>query len=483
MFSSTIKTLRQTTGFRLALLSSASFIVGTLFLFAFAYFLLSASLQARDRDSIDARLRQLAAQYQAADLAGLKRSLALESSIRKTKPYFIRIAGPSNALVFMEIPDQWAEFDLARLERLPLTELGSFMRLPANDDSAVLEIASLRLPDGSILQVGKSTDERDEILALFGWILAGVAIPVVVIGIASGAFLAVRALRPIRELIETVRAIDSGAMTARVPVRRTGDELDSLAQLFNGMLNRIAVLIEGMRGALDTVAHELRTPIARMRGAAEIALQSDRGTDIAREALSDCIEESDRILRLLDGLMDLSEAEAGTLVLKREPVDIVALVEEAIDLYRYVSEEKAISVALEAPDRVWVTADRGRLRQVMANLLDNATKYTPRGGRIDLKVSREKSTVAIAVADTGIGMTPQDLSRIWDRLYRGDRGRAQRGMGLGLSLVKAIVEAHGGQVVAASAPDSGSVFRITLPLASDSGRPVPPTGRAERTAI
>ncbi|MBI3674150.1 MAG: HAMP domain-containing histidine kinase, partial [Rhizobiales bacterium] len=341
----------------------------------------------------------------------------------------------------------------------------------------------LRLPDGSILQVGKSTDERDEILALFGWILAGVAIPVVVIGIASGAFLAVRALRPIRELIETVRAIDSGAMTARVPVRRTGDELDSLAQLFNGMLNRIAVLIEGMRGALDTVAHELRTPIARMRGAAEIALQSDRGTDIAREALSDCIEESDRILRLLDGLMDLSEAEAGTLVLKREPVDIVALVEEAIDLYRYVSEEKAISVALEAPDRVWVTADRGRLRQVMANLLDNATKYTPRGGRIDLKVSREKSTVAIAIADTGIGMTPQDLSRIWDRLYRGDRGRAQRGMGLGLSLVKAIVEAHGGQVVAASAPDSGSVFRITLPLASDSGRPVPPTGRAERTAI
>lgn len=458
-----LKALRKATGFRLALMSSAFFVVGTLILFAFAYFLLGASLQARDHDSVDGRLRQLAAQYQATNFTGLKKALNLETRLRKSKPYFIRIAGPKNNLVFMEIPDQWANFDLARLERTALAEPGSFIRLLAKDDDRVLEVASLRLPDGAILQVGKSTDERDEILELFAWIVAGVAIPVVAVGILGGAFLALRALRPIRELIDTVRAIDSGAMTARVPVHQTGDELDELALLFNGMLNRIATLIEGMRGALDNVAHELRTPVTRMRGAAETALQSNQGPGVVREALADCIEESEHLLRLLDALMDISEAEAGTLTLKPEPVNISTLLEDTVDLYRHVAEEKTIAVSIDVPERVWLTADRSRLRQVMANLLDNALKYTPNGGRIELKAYHQNSEVVISVSDTGIGMTPEELSKIWGRLYRGDCGRAERGMGLGLSLVKAIVEAHKGHVETTSTPGTGSIFRVILP--------------------
>lgn len=463
MSSRLLDTLWKRTGFRLALVSSAVFVAGTLFVFAFSYFVLGASLQARDQDSVSARLRQLAAQYEAADLAALKRSLAFEARLGNTKPYFIRIAGPNNASVFIEIPDRWAEFDLSPLERRPLTELGSFIRLPASDDAAMLEIASMRLPDGSILQVGKSTDERNEILALFGWILAGVSLPVVLLGIVSGSLLAQRALRPVRELIATVRAIDSGAMASRVPVRQTGDELDELAQLFNGMLDRISGLMASMRGSLDNIAHELRTPVTRMRGVAEMALQSAGGRGVAQDALSDCIEESEQILRLLDGLMDLSEANAGTLTLKREAVDLIGLLEGVVDLYQHVAEEKAIVVSLDVPAGIRLIGDRGRLRQVMANLLDNAIKYTPIGGRIDLQTSLEMSDVVISITDTGVGLTPAELSKIWDRLYRGAQARSERGLGLGLSLVKAIVEAHGGRVEAMSSPGGGATFRVILP--------------------
>lgn len=466
MSSRAFEELRGSTGFRLALAFSAFFVLGTLFLFGFAYVLLDLSLRARDHDGIDSRLQQLAAQYRATDLAGLRKALSLETRLRKSKPYFIRIAGSGNALVFMEIPDQWANFDLKGLEYAPLAGPGSFVRLPASDDEAILEIASQRLPDGSILQVGKSTEERDDILGLFAWIVAGAAVPVVILGFLGGALLARRALRPIHELIATVRAIDAGATASRVPVRNTGDELDELAKLFNAMLDRIAGLITNMRGALDNVAHELRTPLARIRGTAEIVLQSDQKSGPALEALSDCIEESDHLLALLNALMDISEAQAGTLPLTFAPVDVSVLLKDAVDLYRHVADEKALSIAIEASEEIWLIADRGRLRQVVANLLDNAIKYTPSGGRILLKASRRDSKVAICVSDSGRGMTAEDLSKIWDRLYRGEGSCKERGMGLGLSLVKAIVEAHKGHVVAMSDLGKGSTFEVILPASS-----------------
>jgi signal transduction histidine kinase len=443
---------------------SGFFIAGALVLFGSAYFLLAFSLQTRDRDGIDARLRQLAAQYQAADLAGLNRALSLETKLGKTKPYFIRIAGPNNALVFMEIPDQWANFDLARLERVPLADVGSFVRLPAKDDEAVLEIASLRLSDRSILQVGKSTEERDDVLDLFVWISAAVAIPVIVTGILGGALMTLRALRPIRELIDTVHAIDSGAMATRVPVRGARDELDELALLFNGMLDRIGKLIESMRGALDNVAHELRTPVARIRGMAEIALQQDQDSNSA--ALSDCVEESDHLVRLLTTLMDISEAKAGTLPLKLEPVHLATLIDDAVDLYRHVAEEKGVSISTEVPEQIWLTADRSRMRQVIANLLDNGIKYTPEGGRTEVKACHRRAAVDISVSDSGVGIESEELSRIWERLYRGESRAKERGMGLGLSLVKAIVEAHGGRVAATSTPGKGSIFEVILPASA-----------------
>ena len=177
-------------------------------------------------------------------------------------------------------------------------------------------MASAQLPDGSLLQVGMSTEDRDELLEAFGWIVLGILIPVVGGGVIGGMFLAFRALRPVRHLIETVRAIEAGTLGARVPTRQTGDELDELGRLFNTMLEKIAALILGMRRALDSVAHDLRTPMTRVRGIAELALTADADLATCREALADCVEEADRVRTLLDTLMDISEAETGTMTLQ-----------------------------------------------------------------------------------------------------------------------------------------------------------------------
>jgi signal transduction histidine kinase len=255
-----------------------------------------------------------------------------------------------------------------------------------------------------------------------------------------------------------------------VPLEGSGDAIDELTSLFNTMLDKIEGLVTAMRGALDNVSHDLRTPLTRLRGTAEMALASPppgdpaQQVDYYRELLADCVEESDRVLVMLNTLMDISEAESGTMQLRREPVALAGIVSRAVDLYRDVAEAKGVTLAAAAPADIVVTADRTRLEQVAANLIDNAVKYTPAGGRVDVEIERDADAAILRVRDTGPGIPTDEQLRIFDRLFRGDTSRAERGLGLGLSVVKAIVEAHAGTVEVQSEPGRGSTFTVRLPL-------------------
>jgi signal transduction histidine kinase len=455
-------TLQRTLGLRLSLWYAAVFVVSTLVLVVLTYALLASSLAQRDHDIIRATVREYASRYELGGLLALQRAVELEERTGNQERLFVRVTGPGADALFTRTPQGWNSF---AQEDLGDAQRGLSDRV-SHDGRAVLEVASVRLGDGTILQVGKSNEIRLALLRKFQWIVGLVSVIALAIGVTGGLVLTRSTVQPIYDLIAVVRGIiRTGRTETRVPERNAGgDAVDELSGLFNTMLDRINGLIAAMGQSLDNVAHDLRTPLARLRGIAERAIESGDAAE-SRDALATCLEESERILSMLNTLMDISEAETGVVQLKRESVTLHALLGEAVELYEDVAEAKGVTVTLQPAGEVVVSGARDRLRQVFANLLDNAIKYTPRGGQVRLDLAREGEAAVVTVTDTGVGIAAEHLPRIWDRLYRADPSRSERGLGLGLSLVKAYVQAHGGTVEAASDPGRGSRFTVRLPLA------------------
>jgi signal transduction histidine kinase len=458
-----LERLRRTIGFRLTLWYAAIFILSSLALFILAYFFLASSLRQKDHELILSRLREVEAEYLTDGLKGIRREIRVDQEAGKPNDFFIRLAGPANGTIFLNLPDHWGGFSLKPLEGATGSQQ-SWIRLGTKDDENGLEIATSHLADGAILQVGKDTESREDLLETFRGIFFGGILVIIVLGFGAGQFLTWRALKPIRQTILTVRTIaDTGKIQARLPDIQTGDEFAELSGLVNRMLAKIETLINGMKETLDNVAHDLRTPMTRLRGMAEMALAGNGAQDTCREALADCLEESERVLTMLNTLMDISEAETGTMHLNLEQVNLPEILASVIELYSYVAEDKQVAVESDYPPELYLTGDRERLQQALANLLDNAIKYTPPGGRVTIKALDNSGQVIIRVTDSGPGIAAAEIPRIWDRLYRGDKSRSQRGLGLGLSLVKAIIAAHQGQVEVASQPGAGSEFSVYLP--------------------
>jgi signal transduction histidine kinase len=453
-------TMRRTLGLRLSAWYATVFILGTVVLVTVTYALFAAALAERDHDIIRGALREYASRYELGGMLALQRAVEIDERTSGRERLFVRLVGPDADAVFVRMPQGWDAYAQESLGEDTAVH-------DAFESRAVLEVASARLFDGTLLQVGKSNEIRVALLRQFQVVVGILSIVALAVGVVGGLVLTRSTVQPIYDLIAVVGdIIRTGRTETRVPERpEQGDAVDELSGQFNAMLDRINALIAAMGQSLDNVAHDLRTPIARLRGIAEHALQSGDPAD-QREALSDCLEESDRILSILNTLMDISEAETGVLQLRRVPVSVAGLLGEVVELYEDVAEERGVAVALEKADDVTVNGDRDRLRQAFANLVDNAIKYTPTGGRVAVAVTRETDRAIVTVKDTGVGISAEHLPRIWERLYRADASRSERGLGLGLSLVKAFVEAHGGTVEAESEPGRGSTFTVRLPIGS-----------------
>jgi len=430
--------LRGAFSLRLGLWYALLFLGGGATLLGLTYGLLERSLRERDRELVVAALEQYVGEYRQGGILALSEAVAGDRIAGRTEGLVVRLTGPAGQAIFASLPGSW--------------------------EPAAFEVASVRLPDGTSFEVGKSSEARADILARFRQRAAIAFGAVVVLAAAVGLLLTRSALRPLRRLSAVLSGIvHTGQISARVPVRAGADPLDDLSRLANEMLDRIEKLIGGFRGSLDTVAHDLRTPLQRLRATAESGL-AESDPQAARAALAACLEECDRVAATLTALMDVSEAETGAMALRREALDAGSLLRETADLYEAAAEEKGLTLALEAEGGLRITADRARLRQALANLADNAVKYTTPGGHVWLRARREGPDVVFECADDGPGIPPEDLPRVWDRLYRGERSVGQRGLGLGLSLVRAIARAHGGRTEVDSHPGAGARFRIRLPI-------------------
>lgn len=462
MFSARIKRAFRTLSVRMTLWNSAIFGFGAVVVSLVAYVLVGRALHDETNDAILFRLSHYAAEYARSGREGVIELASLRRG-RAQKAFFVRLADRENRTTFLRDPLDWEEFGPESLAKRTFPDDLTWIELRGIDGTH-LRIASRRLSDGTLLQIGRTLENRRELLSRFRTWLLIIAAVVIVAGIPAGAFIAFRGLRPVKHLTANVRSIlKTGKFTTRVPSRGKGDEVDELVQCFNTMLGQIDRLIRGMRESLENVAHDLRTPMTRLRNTASKALEADAGKEAAHEALADCLEESEHVVAMLITLMDISEAETGAMKLERQPVAVAGLAERVLDLYQHVAEERGIAVGVEIPANLQVEADALRLQRALGNLVDNALKYTPSGGRVWIRAARTDGRVAIEVSDSGDGIPAAEQSRIWERLYRVDKSRSQRGLGLGLSFVKAIVEAHGGEVAVESEPAHGSRFTIRLP--------------------
>jgi signal transduction histidine kinase len=459
----------QTLYVRFALLFFLTMIFASGILFGGTFAALYRSLQKEDEVYSQRRLLSYWARYQAGGIESLVESLRVETLIYDERPFFVRVATVDNSTIFLSYPEHWESFSIPEsLEALPLSEFESVITLEDDQYRFDLEVMTIALDEYVLIQLGTSSERREAFLRLFQRNFLFFLTFMLLFGLAAGLFIAWRAVTPLRRLSTALGGIiRTGNLHDRLPVRGAGDELDELGELFNRLMERIEELIARMRETLDTVAHDLRTPLTRLRGGAELALQS---TDPERResALSDALEESDHILALLTSLMDVSEAESGILKLSREPVAPEELIGQVIEIYQFVADEREIRIDLGGQFPEALEADKARFRQVTGNLLDNAVKYSPDKGRILVRGSIEKreggSFFRLCVENQGPAIAPEELPRIWDRLYRA-AGNTAPGMGLGLSVVRAVIEAHGGRVEAENLSETAGVrFCISLPV-------------------
>jgi signal transduction histidine kinase len=316
-------------------------------------------------------------------------------------------------------------------------------------------------------------------MALIDNLVLSTGLVVLLLSPVVGHLLTSRTIQPLAQMIRTTARLQPDEVDERLPIRGTGDELDSLAQTINGLLDRIAKYIQQEHDFLANAAHDLRTPLAAIRSSVEVALGVDRSDEEYRETLSLVIEQCSALQTLVNQLLLLAETDAGRLQSDAEPVPLDQVVGRVVEMFQGVADDHGVDLRVRELPAVSVSGNRHHLRQVVSNLLDNAIKFSAAraGAEEQVTIELERDDIArvarLRVSDTGIGISPEDAPNIFDRFFRADKARARDGIaggtGLGLSICKSIVEAHRGQIAVASEPGSGATFTVTLPLSITHG--------------
>jgi heavy metal sensor kinase len=453
----------NTLSFRLTLWYSAIFFILILLGFFFFNLLLSSSINKELDQNLLSETREISLLLERKTIHHVRSMMQLEAESEGIQKVFYRLINRNGDTIASTDATRWKIGPGRKAINSILGGKKYFFEtitIPGSE----YEARSLYSPLGKdyILQIIISTEEINRFLAVFRQIFMVIMGIMFILSTVVGWFMARRALSGVEEVTETAIQVTDGLFDKRVRITGQGEELDRLATAFNTMLEKLHTLITDIKETNDNIAHDLRSPVTRIRGVAETTLMSSRSDKEYEAMAGSIIEECDGLLTMINTMLYISQAEAGVSKLDFSNVDLSQIISEACELFQPIAEDKAIKI-IHKREMTIMRADKEKLQRVVANLLDNALKYTPEKGVITFTVAQDQDKVKVTVEDTGIGISAEDLPKVFNRFYRCDSSRTLQGVGLGLSLAKAIIQAHHGEITLSSEPGKGSIFTFILP--------------------
>jgi heavy metal sensor kinase len=457
--------LRNTLAVRLTLWYAGIFTVSSCIAFLLFYTLITSFFQDRTNQELLGQVSRFSTLFAAEGIESVKNAAVIEAQAAGVKKVFFRLLSLNGQAFSSSNMSYWKDIPISETAIKELLRVNHpvFETIAIQGRSEEVRILYAFLSPTIILQVGQAMESYSRFLDAFKGIFITTMTLLIVLAAGVGWFMARRAVSGVEAVTRTAQKISGGTLEERVPVKARGDEIDQLATTFNQMLDRIQTLLTEIKEMSDNIAHDLRSPITRIRGIAEVTLTTGRSLGEYENMAASTIEECDRLLGMINTMLMISKTESGIDQISREEIDLTGLVREACDLFQTTAEDKGISLICNVPDQSHFAGDIRMLQRMLSNLIDNAIKYTPPGGSVNVSVSENDAQVVVSVKDTGIGISPSDLPRIFERFYRCDQSRGQAGIGLGLSLARAIARGHGGDITAKSSLDRGSTFTVTLP--------------------
>jgi heavy metal sensor kinase len=450
---------------------------------ATAYFLLKGYLEGDLRDSQLRRARQISLLIQEELRRGSEIRLGEEIEARfapSLNNRWVRVSRGDGTVIYLSGPPPDRSFDPSTIpasRQFGRSETSRVAELP--ERRQMLLASTVCQPPGGtryLIETGAPMDTvQSDLRQWLAFLIVGLPI-VVLVGVGGGYWLVKRALLPVDRIAASAQRISSQNLSERLPVARTGDEMERLSLALNHMIERLDEAFQHSRRFMADASHEMRTPLTVMHGELESLVQEPGLASPYRQRLGSTLEEVERLATIVEGLFAISRLDAGEAQAEWVGFDLAKLVASTTDQMGLLAEDKRIQLACVAADPVWVEGDRSRLKQVVVNLLDNAIKYTPPGGSVTLTVSASQDKAVFEVADNGISIPPEALPHVFERFFRVDKARSRElgGAGLGLSIVKSICAFHHGQVEVHSLVGQGSRFRVELP------RVAPPADSAEQ---
>jgi signal transduction histidine kinase len=457
-----LNNLKNSLLFRLTVLYAVSFtVVSAAGFLIFYYRIYAVAMENLDHELL-ADTGKYTTLMKETGLEAVKSAIADEVETGNPEEDFYRLFNSKGNILTTTDMSSWGAIDtqgiLSKMQNEGLTYLTQSITIAGRDEKARM-ITAIIAP-GTALQIGESLEEIDEYMDIFFQLLSILVIGLIIVSSGIGWLLARRATSDMQEVAETAEEISNGVYDRRVQIKGRVKEIERLGVSFNRMLDRIQTLLKSMKEINDNIAHDLRSPLTRIRGIAEMSLLKEESIEAYKDMAVSTIEECDTLIGMINTMLDITEAEAGVNGATDEEFELVTLITEACELFRPITEEKKINLKTDLPDSMTFKSDRKKMQRIVMNLLENAIKFTPPEGTVAVSAAAKNGEIRIDFEDTGIGISENDLSHIFERFYRCDRSRSQGGVGLGLSLVKAYTQSMNGKIHVESTLNKGSRFTL-----------------------